>query len=185
MADFREIINKSAYSGAASTTDEDTFDEDTILQINQIKGNIQEENIKIGFACSSFDLLHVGHITMLEDAKKQCDILVIGVQHDPTLDRPDSKNAPIQSLYERKMMVSSIKHVDYCIEYTTENDLYNILVKLNPDVRILGTDWKGKKYTGHNLSDIQIYWHDRSSHAYSTTNLRKRIYHAEVEKQRN
>lgn len=182
MADFRESIPNETYSGAAETTDEDTFNSDVIQQISQIKGIAQDENMRIGFTCSTFDLLHPGHVIMLEDCKKQCDILVVGVQRDPTLDRPDSKNAPVQSLHERKLMVSSIQHVDYCIEYATENDLYNILVELNPDVRILGSDWKDKKYTGHNLSDIEIHWHDRSGHSYSTTNLRKRIYFAEREK---
>lgn len=182
MANFREIIPNETYSGMANTANDDTFNLDTIQQIKQIRGIIQDEKLKIGFTCSTFDLLHPGHIIMLKDAKKQCDILVVGVQRDPTLDRPDSKNTPIQSLYERKMMISSIKHVDYCIEYATENDLYNILIELNPDIRILGSDWNGKKYTGYDLSNIKIHWHDRSGHSYSTTNLRKRIYCVEREK---
>ena len=134
---------------------------------------------KIGFTCSCFDLLHCGHCIMLEDCKTQCDILIIGLQTDPTLDRKD-KNKPIQDYEERMIMIKSIKYVDEVIEYSTEAELYEILKLLNPDVRIIGTDWKGKKYTGHDLP-IKMYWHVRD-HDWSTSGLRKRVYEREKEK---
>ena len=134
---------------------------------------------KIGFTCSCFDLLHCGHCIMLEDSKNQCDILIIGLQTDPTLDRKD-KNKPVQDYEERMIMIKSIKYVDEVIEYSTEAELYEILKLLNPDVRIIGTDWKGKKYTGHNLP-IKMYWHVRN-HEWSTSSLRKRVYEKEREK---
>ena len=134
---------------------------------------------KIGFTCSCFDLLHCGHCIMLEDCKTQCDILIIGLQTDPTLDRKD-KNKPVQEYEERMIMIKSIKYVDEVIEYSTEAELYEILKLLNPDVRIIGTDWKGKKYTGHNLP-INMYWHVRN-HDWSTSGLRKRVYEREKEK---
>tara|TARA_Y100000590_G_scaffold469729_1_gene659374 strand:- start:2034 stop:2516 length:483 start_codon:yes stop_codon:yes gene_type:complete len=136
-------------------------------------------NKKIGFTCSCFDILHCGHCIMLEDAKNQCDILVIGLQTDPTIDRKD-KNKPVQSYEERNIMINSIKYVDEVIEYSTETELYELLKTLNPDIRILGSDWKGKQFTGYDL-DINIHWHERN-HSWSTSSLRKRVYMSEIDK---
>jgi glycerol-3-phosphate cytidylyltransferase len=149
----------------------------TINQIEQIK--IKHTGKKIGFACSCFDILHCGHAIMLKDCKSKCDTLVIALQTDPTLDRKD-KNTPIQLMEERKIMVESIRYVDEVIEYATEEDLLNILHKLQPDVRIIGTDWKSKKYTGYEI-DIPIHWHIRD-HEWSTSGLRRRIAEAENKK---
>lgn len=137
---------------------------------------------KIGFTCSCFDILHSGHVLMLKDASSQCDILVIGLQTDPTIDRPE-KNKPIQSYDERLIMVQSIKYINYILQYATEDDLLKILNRLNPSVRIIGSDWKGKKYTGFDLP-IQMYWHNRT-HNWSSSGLRKRIYEAEKEKNKS
>ena len=128
---------------------------------------------KIGFTCSCFDLLHAGHILMLKDAKKQCDYLIVGLQTDPTLDRPNEKNKPIQSLKERKIQLEAVKYIDKIIIYSTERDLYNLLLKLKPDIRILGDDYKNKKFTGNDLN-IKIYYHYRN-HNYSSTNLKKAL----------
>ena len=129
--------------------------------------------MKIGFTCSCFDLLHAGHILMLEDARKQCDKLIVGLQTDPTIDRPDTKNKPIQSLEERRIQLEAVKYVDEVFTYDTEEDLYKKLLDIKPDVRILGSDYINKSFTGDDL-DIQIYYHERR-HNYSTTNLRKKI----------
>ena len=126
----------------------------------------------IGFTCSCFDLLHAGHILMLQDAKRHCDKLIVGLQTDPTIDRPE-KNKPIQSLEERKIQLEAIKYVDEVFIYDTEEELYKKLLDINPDVRILGSDYIGKSFTGDDL-DIEIHYHDRN-HNYSTTNLRKKI----------
>ena len=146
--------------------------------------------MKTGFTCSSFDLFHAGHYLMLKDAKSVCDHLIVGLQTDPTLDleyrmKTDNKqkNIPIQSFEERKIQIEGCKYVDEIIEYSTEKDLYELLKKINPDVRILGTDWKNKEYTGYDLS-IDIHWHNRD-HDYSTSNLRKRIFEKEYEKIKN
>lgn len=151
------------------------------IVIFQIKNILEKyKDKKIGFTCSCFDILHPGHVLMLADAKSKCDILVVGLQTDPTIDRPLEKNKPIQDFIERKIMINSIKYIDYVIDYSTESELLDILKLLNPHIRIIGTDWKGKKYTGYDLP-IEMYWHERT-HNYSTTNLRKRIYIAESEK---
>ena len=136
--------------------------------------------MKKGFSCSCFDLLHAGHAKMLQDARNQCDYLIVGLQTDPTVDRPDTKNKPIQTLEERQIMLSAIRFVDEIVIYTTEGQLYEYLRDNPPDVRILGTDYKGKDFTGKDL-DIDIYYHKRD-HDWSTTNLRKRITKEENKK---
>ena len=158
--------------------------EDCINSVSELKTK------KIGFTCSTFDLLHAGHHIMLKDSKDQCDILVVGLHTDPTIDVEyrektndpgKTKNKPIQSFDERLIQIQSCRYVDYIVKYSTEDDLLAILNYLRPNVRILGTDWKGKPYTGHDI-DIPIHWHNRD-HDYSTSNLRKRIYQKESEKQ--
>ena len=98
-------------------------------------------NKKIGFTCSCFDLLHTGHVIMLKDAKDQCDILVVGLQTDPTLDRPDTKNKPVQDFEERNIMINAIRYVDKVVKYSTETDLQMMLKTLAPDIRILNLYW--------------------------------------------
>ena len=139
------------------------------VKINKETGCIER---KIGFTCSCFDLLHAGHILMLEDARKRCGKLIVGLQSDPTIDRPE-KNKPIQSLEEREIQLKAVKYVDEIFTYNTEEELYKKLLYIKPDVRILGSDYIGKSFTGDDL-DIQIYYHERK-HNYSTTNLRKNI----------
>ena len=138
--------------------------------------------IKKGFTCSCFDLLHAGHIKMLQDARNQCDYLIVGLQSDPTIDRPDTKNKPIQTLEERQIMLSAVIFIDEIMIYDTEDDLYSYLKHNKPDVRILGSDYDipDKRFTGDNL-DIDIYYH-RRDHDWSTTNLRKRITQEENKK---
>ena len=141
------------------------------------------KNKKIGTTFSCWDLLHAGHHIFLEDAKNNCDILIVGLQLDPTLDRPE-KNKPIQSIEEREIQIKSNRYIDFYFIYDTENSLYHSLKELNPDIRFLGDDYVGKKFTGSDLP-IQIIYHPRSEHKYSSTNLRHRIYNAEKAKYRN
>ena len=150
------------------------FSEETTSQINSIKEKYDGK--RIVFCCSSFDILHCGHILMLEDCKRQGDVLVVGLHTDPTLDRK-SKNRPIQEYEEREIQIKGCRYVDEVIKYATEEDLHRMLIELNPDVRVLGTDWKGKKYTGYELP-IKIHWHERS-HNWSTTYLRERVFKEE------
>ena len=129
--------------------------------------------MKIGFTCSCFDLLHAGHILMLKDSKEQCDKLIVGLQTDPTIDRPLTKNKPIQSLRERKIQLEAVRYVDDIFVYETESDLVDLLKLVKPDVRILGSDYKDKSFTGDDLN-IPIYYHERN-HNYSSTNIRKKL----------
>ena len=132
---------------------------------------------RIGFTCGAFDLLHAGHALMLQECKEHCDYLIVGLQHDPSLDR-DYKNTPIQTIEERLIMLGSIKYVDKINQYETEKDLYVLLQSLMPDVRIVGSDWNGKKFTGHDLP-IKVIFNSRN-HNYSSSSLRKRVYEAEA-----
>jgi glycerol-3-phosphate cytidylyltransferase len=137
-------------------------------------------NKNIGVTYSCWDLLHAGHQLFLSDSKANCDILCVGLQTDPTIDRPE-KNKPIQSLEEREIQLKSSRYVDYYFIYDTEQSLYDTLLALDPDIRFLGDDYVGKKFTGCDLP-IEIFYHPRSNHTYSTSNLRKVIYSRELAK---
>ena len=138
-----------------------------------------QKNKIIGITFGSFDLCHYGHALMFEECKEYCDYLIVGVQSDPSIDRPE-KNRPIQSYEERIGIVSSIKFVDEVVTYDTEADLIEILKNIQPDVRILGADHEGKLYTGHELP-IKCIFNSRD-HGYSTSELRKRVFEAEKSK---
>ena len=130
----------------------------------------------VGITFGSFYLCHYGHALMFEECKQYCDYLIVGVQSDPSIDRPE-KNSPIQSHKERLGIVSSIKFVDEVKPYDTESDLIKVLKEVNPDVRILGADHKGTEFTGHELPIKYIF--NSRDHGYSTSELRKRVFESE------
>ena len=155
------------------------------IKLNQIELQDlkkQYPDKKIGFTCSCWDLLHAGHNLFLRDAYNNCDILIVGLQTDPTIDRPE-KNKPIQSFEERSIQIESCRWIEYYFIYDTEKNLYESIKMLNPDIRFLGDDYVGKKFTGDDLR-IEIYYHKRSDHTFSTTNLRRIVYEREREKQK-
>lgn len=132
---------------------------------------------KVGITFGAFDVLHAGHCLMLKEAKERCDYLIVGLQVDPSETSPEyrgkQKNRPIQSVEERKVQLEANKYVDEIVIYETEEELYELLKKLKPDVRIIGADWKGKHFTGYDLP-MEVYYNSRD-HTYSSTDLRKRI----------
>ena len=134
------------------------------------------KNKIVGITFGSFDLCHYGHALMFEECKQYCDYLMVWVQSDTSIDRPE-KNSPIQSHKERLGIVSSIKFVDEVKPYDTESDLIKVLKEVNPDVRILGADHEGTEFTGHELP-IKCIFNSRD-HGYSTSELRKRVFEAE------
>jgi glycerol-3-phosphate cytidylyltransferase len=132
--------------------------------------------MKVGFTCSTFDLLHAGHVSMLREAKSQCDYLICGLQVDPTIDRKE-KNSPIQNIVERQVQLSAIKYVDEVIIYCTESDLCDIINMYPIDVRILGEEYRSKDFTGKDecrQRGIDLYFNKRD-HRFSTSDLRKRV----------
>ena len=130
----------------------------------------------VGFTCGAFDLMHAGHMVMFEDSKSVCDKLIVAIQSDPSIDRP-YKNRPVQSFDERVIMVSGCRYVDEVLLYHTEDDLIKIIKQVNPDVRILGSDYLNKTFTGQDLP-IEIYYHKRE-HSWSSSELRERVYYIE------
>ena len=131
----------------------------------------------IGFTCGAFDLTHAGNYLMFEECRYQCDFLIVGLQTNPKIDRPE-KNKPVQTLKERRIQLKACKFVDKIMTYDTEKDLYNLLKKLKPDIRFIGADWKGKpNYSRDKLPGIRVIYNSRN-HQYSTSNLRKRIIKA-------
>jgi glycerol-3-phosphate cytidylyltransferase len=132
--------------------------------------------MKIGFVASAFDLLHAGHVQMLREAKQQCEYLIVGLQTDPTIDRPE-KNSPIQTVVERYTQLKGVKYVDEIIPYATERDLEDILTMYHIDVRILGEEYREKEFTGKDICrkrGIELYFNKRD-HRFSSSDLRKRV----------
>jgi glycerol-3-phosphate cytidylyltransferase len=132
--------------------------------------------MKVGFTCSTFDLLHAGHVQMLRDAKDQCDYLIVGLQFDPSIDRKE-KNSPIQTIVERYTQLKAVSYVDEIVPYSTESDLEDILSLYPINVRILGEEYRDKDFTGKDICrkrDIDIHFNKRD-HRFSSTDLRNRV----------
>ena len=132
--------------------------------------------MKVGFTCSTFDLLHAGHVMMLREAKEQCDYLIAGLQVDPSFDRKE-KNAPIQSIVERQAQLAAVKYVDEVIIYCTESDLLDIINMYPIDVRILGEEYRQKDFTGKDECrnrGIELHFNKRD-HRFSSSGLRQRV----------
>jgi len=140
---------------------------------------LKKEGKKIGFTCSTFDLMHAGHIAMLSEAKGQCDFLVVGLLSDPTISRPDTKNKPIQSIYERYIQLQAVKYVDMIIPFDTEENIIDMVKMIEPDVRFVGEEYKGTKHTGWDLCPI-IY--NKRKHDFGSSQLREKIYNEENKK---
>lgn len=154
-----------------------------LMIFNHIK-KLKDEGKKIGITFSTFDMLHAGHIAMLSDAKNHCDYLICGLQTDPTIDRPDTKNKPVQSIVERQIQLSACRYVDEVVVYQTEQDLIDLLLILPVDVRVLGVEYEGKQFSGDEACwqrGIDIVFNGRD-HSFSSSSLRKRVVEAETMK---
>jgi glycerol-3-phosphate cytidylyltransferase len=150
---------------------------------NKVK-ELKEQGKKIGITFSQFDMLHAGHIAMLAEAKNHCDYLIAGLQTNASIDRPDTKNPPIQSIVERQIQLAACRYVDEVVVYSTEQDLVDLLLILPVDVRILGVEYADKEFTGKSeceLRSIGIIFNGRD-HSFSSSSLRKRVYDSETKK---
>ena len=148
---------------------------------NHIK-DLKTQGKRIGITFSTFDMLHAGHIAMLAEDKNHCDYLIAGLQTDPTIDRPDTKNRPVQSIVERQIQLAACRYVDEVVVYQTEQDLVDLLLILPLDVRIVGVEYAQKDFTGKNecfQRDIEIVYNGRD-HSFSSSSLRKRVVEAEA-----
>jgi len=151
---------------------------------NKLK-QLKEAGKTIGIVFSAFDLLHAGHIAMLAEAKNHCDYLIAGLQTDPTIDRPDTKNKPVQTIVERQIQLSSCRFVDEVVVYTTEQDLRDLILILPVDVRILGVEYQSQDFTGRKEGadkGIKTIFNSRD-HSFSSSSLRKRVAEAQQGKQ--
>lgn len=140
--------------------------------------------MKIGFNCSSFDLFHAGHVTMLKMEKELCDYLKVALQVDPTIDRPGVKNKPAQSVYERYVQLQACKYVDEILVYETEEDLLNLIQTQTIHIRFLSEEYVDRDFTGKQYcidNDIELFFHLRK-HKYSSTEIRNRVYNLEKKK---
>jgi glycerol-3-phosphate cytidylyltransferase len=145
---------------------------------------LKDEGKKIGITFSTFDLLHAGHIAMLSEAKNHCDYLICGLQTDPTIDRPGTKNRPVQSIVERQIQLAACRYVDEVVVYQTEEDLCDLLLILPVDVRVLGIEYEGQPFSGRDECmhrNIEIVF-NRRDHSFSSSSLRKRVVQTEIEK---
>jgi glycerol-3-phosphate cytidylyltransferase len=150
---------------------------------NHIK-QLKVEGKRIGITFSTFDMLHAGHIAMLSEAKNHCDYLICGLQTDPTIDRPDTKNHPIQSIVERQIQLAACRYVDEVVVYQTEQDLVDLLLILPLDIRVLGVEYQDKEFTGREecyMRNIECIFNGRD-HSFSSSSLRKRVVAAESHK---
>jgi glycerol-3-phosphate cytidylyltransferase len=147
---------------------------------NKIR-ELKDKGLKIGITFSTFDMLHAGHVAMLAEAKNHCDYLIAGLQTDPTIDRPDTKNRPVQSVVERQIQLAACRYVDEVVVYQTEQDLVDLLLILPIDVRILGVEYADKPFSGDSecySRGIQIIFNGRD-HSFSSSSLRRRVVEAE------
>ena len=145
---------------------------------------LKEDGKKIGITFSTFDMLHAGHIAMLAEAKNHCDYLICGLQTDPTIDRPDTKNHPVQSIVERQIQLAACRYVDEVVVYQTEQDLVDLLLILPLDVRVLGVEYQHKNFSGYEecgMRNIELVFNGRD-HSFSSSSLRKRVVEAETVK---
>jgi glycerol-3-phosphate cytidylyltransferase len=150
---------------------------------NHIK-DLKAQGKRIGITFSTFDMLHAGHIAMLAEAKNHCDYLIAGLQTDPTIDRPDTKNRPVQSIVERQIQLAACRYVDEVVVYQTEQDLVDLLLILPLDVRVLGVEYEGQHFSGRQeceQREIEIIFNGRD-HSFSSSSLRKRVVAAESQK---
>jgi glycerol-3-phosphate cytidylyltransferase len=150
---------------------------------NHIK-DLKAEGKKIGITFSQFDMLHAGHIAMLAEAKNHCDYLIAGLQTDASIDRPDTKNPPVQSIVERQIQLSACRFVDEIVVYTTERDLIDLILTLPLDVRILGSEYEDTNFTGRSEGHAMQIDHifNTRDHSFSSSSLRKRVADAEAQK---
>ena len=142
---------------------------------------LKDAGKKIGITFSTFDLLHAGHIAMLSEAKNHCDYLICGLQTDPTIDRPDSKNPPVQTIVERQIQLAATLYVDEIVIYQTEEDLRDLLLVLPIDVRIIGVEYQDKEFSGKDICEkrgIKVIYNGRD-HSFSSSSLRKRVASAQ------
>ena len=105
---------------------------------------------RTGFMCGIFDLIHAGHIIAFKEAKLNCKYLIVAINSGLNISNTinPGKVPPLFNLDDRKLILENIKLIDEVITYDNEDELVQILKNVQPDIRFLGDDYKGKKITG-------------------------------------
>lgn len=134
--------------------------------------NLRKQGKRIGLTATTGDLNHAGHAAMFAESKANCDFLICGILTDPTIDRPDTKNKPVQTIFERWVQLQSMEYIDAVIPFESEEDLLNMILLLRPDIRFVGEEYKGKKHTGWDIGNI---FYNKRQHTYSSSELRDRV----------
>ena len=101
--------------------------------------------MKIVFANGCFDVIHIGHIKLLEFAKSQGDFLIVALDTDNKVRKAKGISRPFNNLEIRKEVLESIKYVDLVLDFDSDEALINLFNILKPDIRVLGSDWQGKQ----------------------------------------
>tara|TARA_R110000744_G_scaffold31334_3_gene73736 strand:+ start:1022 stop:1516 length:495 start_codon:yes stop_codon:yes gene_type:complete len=126
----------------------------------------------IGFTAGNFDIIHPGYVYTFQTAKKHCDYFMVFLQNDSSIDRKN-KYVPVVPKAERYNTLMELESVNAVYSYQTEDELYNLIQFFKPDIRILGEDYIGKRFTGDDLPPKVIY--TSRAHGWSTTKLKNDI----------
>ena len=126
----------------------------------------------IGILAGSFDIIHPGYVKLFKEFNDACEYQFILLQDDPTIERP-TKLKPILTIDERIDIISPFLDCCFFMTYNTEEELLQLIKSLNPDIRLMGEDYIGKRFTGDDLG-IPVKWVDRS-HKWSTTKYKQAI----------
>jgi len=133
---------------------------------------MMDNKYNMGVIAGNFDVIHPGYIKMFKECKTYCKQLIILLHIDPSIERPE-KLKPILTKQERTEILTSIKFINGIAYYTYEKELVDLIYRLNPDIRFLGDDYRGKTYTGFEL-DVPVHYLNRD-HGWSTTKFKKLI----------
>lgn len=121
------------------------------------------------FVNGTFDVLHIGHIRLLEYAKSLGEYLMVAIDGDERIKAKKGKDRPFNKLFERVEMLQSIKYVDQVDTFNTDAELEEIIKFFQPDIMIVGSDWKGKAVIGSEYAK-ELRFFDRID-GYSTTRI--------------
>ena len=124
---------------------------------------------KIGFINGCFDVLHIGHIRMFEFAKKKCDYLIVGIDSDTRIKHLKGPHRPINNQKDRHEFLLSLKHIDKVFLFETDTELTSLIKSINPDIMIVGSDYRDKTVIGAQHAKRLIFF-DRIA-GYSTSKI--------------
>ena len=150
-----------------------------IVSVGSLKKKLsvlRRKGQKIAFTNGCFDIIHFGHVSYLEAAKKKGRVLVVGLNSDASVRRLKGADRPVNSELNRAGVLAGLNAVDYVVIFT-EDTPYNLISQIKPDVLIKGADWKGKEIAGADVvkangGKVELI---KYLDGLSTTNILKKI----------